>query len=82
MPSDLWRVFGAALASRALVLSLGLASDWAVSDYDTSARYDVPNTSAGCAMSDGDDIVVQARCCVCVALLRVQRDARCAVPGV
>jgi hypothetical protein len=68
MPSDLWRVFGAALASRALVLSLGLASDWAVSDYDTSARYDVPNTSAGCAMSDGDDIVVQARCCVCVAL--------------
>ena len=72
MPSDLWRVFGAALASRALVLCLGLASDWAVADYDTSARYDVPNTSAGCAMSDGDDIVLQARAgCVVAACLRV-----------
>jgi hypothetical protein len=59
--SDLWRVFLAACASRTLVLALALASDWAVDDYDTSARYDVPNTSAGCAMSDGDDKLVQAR---------------------
>ena len=59
--ADLWRVFTAAVVSRALVLGLALASDWAVEDYDTSARYDLPNTSAGCAMSDGDEKLVQAR---------------------
>ena len=61
MSWDLYRVFVAAVVSRALVLALGLASDWAVEDYDTSARWDVPNTSSACVMSDGDDKVVQAR---------------------
>ena len=61
MTWDLYRVFVAAVVSRALVLALGLASDWAVADYDTSARWDVPNTSAACVMSDGDEKVVQAR---------------------
>ena len=61
MTWDLYRVFVAAVASRALVLALALASDWAVDDYDTSARWDVPNTGATCHMSDGDDKVVQAR---------------------
>ena len=61
MTWDLYRVFVAAVVSRALVLALGLASDWAVTDYDTSARWDVPNTSSSCVMSDGDEKVVQAR---------------------
>ena len=61
MSADLFRVFVAAVVSRALVLALGLASDWAVADYDTSARWDVPNTSSSCVMSDGDEKVVQAR---------------------
>ena len=61
MTWDLYRVFVAAVVSRALVLALGLASDWAVADYDTSARWDVPNTSSSCVMSDGDEKVVQAR---------------------
>jgi hypothetical protein len=58
---DLGRVFSAAVLSRCLVLALALASDWAVDDYDTSARWDVPNTGPSCEMSDGDDKIVQAR---------------------
>jgi hypothetical protein len=58
---DVWVVFFAALASRAAVVTLALAADAFVDDYDTSARYDLPNTSSGCKLSDGDDKVLQAR---------------------
>lgn len=58
---DVGKVFVAAVVSRGLVLALALASDWAVEDYDTSARWDVPNTGPSCEMSDGDDKIVQAR---------------------
>lgn len=42
----------------------GLVSDAVIPDYDTSARFDLPGTSARCAMSDGDDPLPQARRCI------------------
>jgi len=55
MRSPVFRVLQVAVASRVLVLLLALLSDAAVQDYDTSARYDVPNTSTRCELSDGDE---------------------------
>lgn len=44
-----------------VVCPTGIVSDAAIPDYDTSARYDLPGTSARCTMSDGDDPEPQAR---------------------
>ena len=60
-PSPVVRVLYAALASRLLVLLLALLSDAQLADYDTSGRYDVPNTSTRCELSDGDEKFPQAR---------------------
>jgi hypothetical protein len=60
-PSPVVRVLYAALASRLLVLLLALVADSRLADYDTSWRYDVPNTSTRCELSDGDEKFPQAR---------------------
>ncbi len=61
MSSPVYRVLQVAVASRAAVLLLALLADAAVQDYDSSARYDVPNTSTRCELSDGDEKQPQAR---------------------
>jgi len=61
MTSPVVRVLYAALLSRLLVLLLAVLADLHVTDYDTSGRYDVPNTSTRCQLSDGDEKTPQAR---------------------
>jgi len=59
--APVFRVLHAALASRLLVLTLALVSNAWLDDYDSSARYDVPDTAARCELSDGDEKFPQAR---------------------
>jgi hypothetical protein len=61
MTSPVVRVLYAALLSRLLVLLVAVLADLHVTDYDTSGRYDVPNTSTRCQLSDGDEKTPQAR---------------------
>lgn len=56
-----WRVFKTAVASRVLVAALALASSAVLDHYDSSSRYDVPNTALRCELSDGDEKFPQAR---------------------
>ena len=56
-----WRVLRAALLSRAAVLSLAFLADALLADYDSSSRYDVPDTSTRCELTDGDEKFPQAR---------------------